>query len=183
MEIQFSNISFIEVIDIQDLGEGSRVCVDFTDSFNKDEGVFIGNTSEGYVFVMSENREAKDYLPRPFRINAGAIHQYILLGNKTAYLSDLKSSMKIPVVNNDDFREMIIGRIKIEKRNFLRITCKCEDKIISATFQNAESVYLLEEQKNIIRINELKVGDKIKCYSDVPGRHLGDKIEEFINEK
>lgn len=177
------NICFLDVVEILDIGEGSRVCIDFTDCLDEKEGVFVGNTSSGYIFILSENRIAKNYLPRPFRINGGAIHQYIYFGENTSYLSDLNPGQKITVYGDDNQnREITIGRIKIEKRNFLRIICS--DKIIniSATLQNAESVYLEEENKGIISISELKLGDKIKCYKDEAGRHLGKSIDEYIIE-
>lgn len=177
------SIHHFEVIDIQEIGEGSRVCIDLVDVVEPDEGVFVGNTSSGYIFVLSENREAKNYKPRPFRINVGAIHQYILLdGKKTVYLSDITSRDKIEVYNETSKKEIAIGRVKIEKRKFVRIIAKIDTIEISATFQEAESVYLMEESKGIISILELKIGDKIKCMIDKPGRHLGERIEEYIVE-
>lgn len=177
------NVYYLDIVEILDIGEGSRVCIDCTDTLDEKEGLFVGNTSSGYIFVLSENRIAKNYLPRPFRINVGAIHQYIYLGENTSYLSDLKPGQKIAVYsNNNQNREITIGRIKIEKRNFLRVICSDKIMTISATLQNAESVYLEEETKGILSISELKLGDKIKCYKDEAGRHLGKSIDEYIKE-
>lgn len=177
------SINYFEVTDIKEMGEGSRVCIDLVDVIEPDEGVFVGNKSLGYVFVLSENREAKNYKPRPFRINAGAIHQYILLdGNKTVYLSEIAPGDKIEVCNESSKREIAIGRVKVEKRKFVRINANMDKIEISATLQQAESVYLMEESRGIISILELKIGDKIKCMLDKPGRHLGESIDEFIVE-
>lgn len=174
---------YYEVTEIIEIGEGSRVCIDFADVIEPDEGAFVGNTSAGYVFVLSENRQAVNYKPRPFRINAGAVHQYVLLGEKTAYLSDIVPGTKITLFNKLGSREVTIGRVKIEKRNFVRLVAKADENEISATLQLVESVYLMEESRGIIPLTELKIGDAIKCYADKPGRHLGDSIEEYIVEK
>ena len=182
-KLKDENIKCFEVAQIQEMGEGTRVCLDFIDVIEPNEGVFVGNTSQGYVFILSENREAKEYKPRPFRVNVGAINQYILLGEKTAYLSDLNVGDKIPVYSENENREVVIGRKKLEKRTFLRVVARLDDIEISVNLQNAESVYVYEESKGITSINGLEIGDKIKVYIDKPGRHLGNRVEEYIVEK
>lgn len=94
-KLKEENIKYFEVAEIHEMGEGIRVCLDFIDVIEPNEGVFVSNTSQGYMFILSENREAKEYKPRPFRVNVGAINQYILIGGKTAYLSDLNVGDKI----------------------------------------------------------------------------------------
>jgi len=152
------------------------------DILEPDEGIFVGNTSNGYVFILSENRQSASYPPRPFRINVGAVHQYILLGEKTSYLSDLKPGSKIPVCKDGGIREVAIGRMKIEKRPFIRLVCKGEGAEISATVQNAESVCFMEEKRGVVSIKELHVGDKVRCFKDIAGRHLGERLDEYIYE-
>ena len=54
------------------------------------KGMLMGNTSSAMLLVHAETLENPYVAPRPFRVNAGAVHAYILLPDgKTAYLSDL----------------------------------------------------------------------------------------------
>lgn len=55
---------------------------------------------------------------RPFRVNAGAVHAYVQApGNKTAYLSELKSGSEVLVVDAAGrARTAVVGRCKIETR-------------------------------------------------------------------
>ncbi|MDG5787065.1 3-dehydroquinate synthase II [Evansella sp. AB-P1] len=184
MESQTLNkTAYIEVIDIIDVGEGMRVCIDFMDVLNNDDGLYIGNTGHGYIKVLSENRKSEHYPPRPFRINCGAFHQYLYQNGQTLYLHEVNPGNKISLINAEGEKELSVGRVKIEKRPFLRVVCKSKNEIISVTLQNASSVYVEEENKGEVSVLDLKKGDKIKCIQDSPGRHLGDKIDEIIIEK
>ena len=57
---------------------GDRGCIDTTSIMTKDEGMIVGSTSAGGILVCSETH----YLPymelRPFRVNAGGVHSYVL---------------------------------------------------------------------------------------------------------
>lgn len=66
--------SYCRVERIQSAGEGSRVCLDFVDVLDPEEGVLVGNTGHGYLLVLSEHAVTPTYPARPFRVNAGAIH-------------------------------------------------------------------------------------------------------------
>lgn len=175
-------LSLAEVISVTRVGEGMRVCVDCIDVLQPHEGALVGNTGDGYLLVLSENRHTDTYPPRPFRINCGAIHQYFYLGDKTSYLSEIKSGQSIPVHTIESERHLAIGRMKVEKRPFLRLECKVNEKIISATLQESDSVQLLtadEEPKSVV---DLVTGDRVYCLEDEPGRHLGERLTEYISE-
>jgi 3-dehydroquinate synthase II len=92
----------------------------------------------------------------------------------------MKPGINIPIYYEKYSRDVSVGRVKIEKRNFCRVQCVEEN--ISATLQLADSVFLYDEEKGPISIFELKPGCKIRFVSDSPGRHLGNKIEEDIIE-
>ena len=175
-------LKYGELITIEQIGVGSRVCIDFVDILNSQEGVFIGNTGNGYILILSENRTTKTYPPRPFRINCGAIHQYILKDNKTIYLSELKPGSTLSIFSLQKIRNAAIGRVKIEKRNLIRVELKVDDTTISCTLQESDSVNILTEDGFEKSVVDLKIGDKILCLLDEPGRHLGNKIEEDIKE-
>ncbi|GAB3058053.1 3-dehydroquinate synthase II [Virgibacillus ainsalahensis] len=177
------NQQFFEIIEIHEVGEGMRVCIDFIDILDEKEGIFVGNTGSGYVHVLSENRQSENYPPRPFRINAGSFHQYLYQPEKTLYVHEVNPADVLIVTDAEREREISVGRVKMEKRPFIRIVCKTEDGLISATLQQSSSVHVVEENKGEVSILEVKPGDKIRCIQDTPGRHLGEQIDEWIVEK
>ncbi|MFG6150157.1 3-dehydroquinate synthase II [Halobacillus sp. B23F22_1] len=172
----------MEVTKIEEIGEGRRVCLDFIDILYSSDGLYIGNTGHGYLKVLAENRESKDYPARPFRINCGSFHQYLYQSGKTYYLHELTPGEKL-ILSGEEEREVAIGRVKIEKRPFVRVECKSSDGTISATLQNSSSVYLQEESEGEISILDVKEGQKVMGLRDEPGRHLGQRIDEEIVEK
>ncbi|MCT2538182.1 3-dehydroquinate synthase [Aquibacillus koreensis] len=172
-----------EVVAIEPIGIGSRVCLDLIDQLDPLEGIFVGNTGYGYIKVLSENRTTETYPARPFRINGGAIHQYVSIGeSKTTYLSEVKPGSELPIRKDEEIRQVAVGRVKIEKRKFLRVICKVDDVEISATLQESDSVHVQTENGAAKAVIDLQMGDKIICLLDQPGRHLGEKIEEEIAE-
>ena len=77
-----------EVLQIRDGGVGQRVCVDLTCLLEIGEGMLIGSSSSSLTLVHGETLQS-DFVPsRPFRVNAGAVHAYILMADdSTKYLS------------------------------------------------------------------------------------------------
>lgn len=175
MKFQFSKIK-----ERMDMGEGSRVEIDLVDILSENEGVLVGDSAKGFICVLAETRETNTYPPRPFRVNAGAIHQYLYVGNnETKYLSELKAGDSVVVTDGTNERIVKIGRVKIEKRNFERIVLESG---ISATLQVADSVFVLGERKSehFCDISNESVG--YYKMSEV-ARHKGKAIEEIIVEK
>lgn len=173
-----------KVTAIEEQGEGSRVCLDFIDALEADEGVLVGNTGHGYGLLLAESDATETYPPRPFRVNAGALHQYLCLDDeRTAYLSDLQPGMKVSVYRPDGGRrEVALGRIKQERRPMLRIVMECDGDEISLTVQNTDSVKLATVSGPVQAL-ALKPGDVLLCRRDEAGRHLGERIEEYIRER
>ena len=66
-----------EVVSVEHTGLGHRVCVDTTTLMTAEEGMIVGSTGYGGIFVCSETH----YLPhmnlREFRVNAGGVHSYV----------------------------------------------------------------------------------------------------------
>lgn len=176
MEILYDN--YTEKID---MGIGTRVEIDFIDVLESNEGILVGDTAHGYVCVLAENRETDTYPPRPFRVNAGAIHQYIYIGDsKTKYLSELKAGDSVYVTDGTSNRQVTIGRIKIEKREFTRIVFHSG---ISATLQKADSIFLAGENEPV-HFLDINDDSKIGVFPDQNiARHKGEIIEEDIIEK
>ncbi|SFP59441.1 3-dehydroquinate synthase II [Salibacterium halotolerans] len=164
------------------IGTGTRVCIDTADILTPTEGVLTGNTGHGYLLVLSENRASETYPPRTFRINAGGLHQYLYQQGGTRYLEELRGGDRLVVYDGAASKEVPIGRVKMEKRNLVRMEVNAGGIHVSATLQDAESVFLLGEDGSAVSMKEVKEGDRIRCFLDEPGRHLGQKIEEQINE-
>lgn len=173
---------YFSIKEIKEIGEGMRVCIDFVDILAPEEGLYVGNTGHGYIKVLSENRQSDGYPARPFRLNAGSFHQYLYQPEKSRYLEELQPGEKLIVSSASSSRELAIGRIKIEKRPFVRLVCEREGHIISATLQKSSSIWLEEKEKGQTPLQELQAGDYVAVLPDDPGRHLGEKINEIILE-
>jgi len=171
------------VLSIENQGEGTRVCLDFIDALAADEGVLVGNTGHGYVLLLSENRVTATYPARPFRVNAGAIHHYLRLADdKVCYLSDVKAGMLVPVwTSGGTSRLVAIGRVKVEKRPMLRLSLDAGGVALSATLQDSDSIRFACPQHSLALL-EISPDDHVLCQLDQPGRHIGERIEEYINE-
>ncbi len=167
------------------LGMGDRVCVDTCTVMDVGEGMLIGNSSAALFLVHAESIENPYVEPRPFRVNAGPVHAYIRVpGDKTRYLSELKSGDEVLIVNyKGELQESIVGRIKRERRPLLFIEAVCNGKIISTILQNAETIRLINPDGQPVSVVSLKEGDKVLVALESTGRHFGHKVEESIEEK
>lgn len=167
------------------VGMGDRVCIDTITNMSVGEGMLVGNSSSGMFLVHSESEENPYVEPRPFRVNAGAVHAYVLTpDSKTRYLSELKSGDKLLVVNTKgNSRISYVGRVKVEKRPMMLITAKHENMEISLVLQNAETIKLIASNGTPVSVVALKKGDEVLAYVEKAGRHFGMKIEETITEK
>jgi 3-dehydroquinate synthase II len=174
-----------EIISVKKLMIGDRVCIDTISNMKNGEGMLVGDYSHGMVLVNSESME-NDYVDsRPFRVNAGAVHSYIMCeNNKMRYLSDLKSGENVLIVNgNGDVTKSVIGRIKEERRPLLRVEIKGKLRIFSVILQNAETVRLVTKKDTSKSVLDLNKGDKVLIYEESGGRHFGNKIKESIEER
>ncbi len=162
------------------LGTGVRVELDFIDALSEEEGILIGNTCKGFVKAMSENREVDTYPRRVFRVNAGALHQYVYMRDGvTKYLAEVEPGDELTVFSPDGFRTASVGRVKKEKRPLWRIEL---ENGISATVQEADSVYL-EGSGSSSAFTGLSEGDSLASYPAEPcGRHKGEAVAEYIEE-
>ncbi|MHA2407121.1 MAG: 3-dehydroquinate synthase II, partial [Candidatus Ranarchaeia archaeon] len=109
---------------IENVGLGDRVCVDTCSILNHGEGLLIGSQSNGFFLVHNENVDSPYADPRPFRVNAGAVHSYILLPTGlTKYLMEIKGGSRVLICDSNGFtRTVTVGRSKIEKRPLMMIT-------------------------------------------------------------
>ena len=171
--------------DVQKVSMGDRVCIDTITDMKLGEGMLIGNYSNAFFLVHSESVENPYVEPRPFRVNAGAVHAYVMMPNgKTKYLDELKTGDEILIVNQKgESIVSTVGRLKIEKRPMLNIVAKAGDKEVSIILQNAETIRLTQPSGEPVSVVKLAKGDKVLGYTEEGGRHFGFKIKESINEK
>ncbi len=169
---------------IKSVGTGDRVCIDSCSILNIGEGMLIGSQSNGLFLVHSESMESEYVASRPFRVNAGPVHAYILsTKDKTRYLSDLKAGDEILAVDSQgNTRMVVLGRLKIEKRPLMLIEAEYENRSFNIILQNAETIRLISEGKPV-SIVDLKEGDSVLLWTDTAGRHFGMKVDESITEK
>ncbi len=172
------------VTKVESLGMGDRVCVDTCNLMQRGEGMLIGSQASGMFLVNSESEDSPYVAARPFRVNAGAVHSYLKIGEKTRYLSELRTGDPVTIVNSKgEQREGIVGRVKIESRPLMLIEAKARDRTLSVILQNAETIKLVGEEGTPISVAGLKKGDRVLVRLEEGARHFGKKIEETIIEK
>jgi 3-dehydroquinate synthase II len=170
---------------VEPVGSGDRVCVDTCSMMGIGEGMLIGSYSKGLFLVHSESMESEYVASRPFRVNAGPVHAYIMTpGNRTKYLSEIETGDEVLAVDKEgNTKNVIVGRVKIEKRPLMLVEAEYDDVTLRTLLQNAETIRLVTEEGRPVSVAELKVGDKIMVYLDPDARHFGMAIEETIIEK
>jgi len=180
-----AKIEEAEILEVKPIGMGDRVCVDTCTSMKIGQGMLVGNTSSVLFLVHAETVENPYVAPRPFRVNAGAVHAYTRVpGGKTRYLSELKAGDKVLLFDHKgSAEEAIIGRLKIEKRPMMLITAKIGSGTVATIVQNAETIRLTSPAGEPVSVVALKAGDKVLVIVEAGGRHFGHKIEETITEK
>jgi len=181
------------ITDIKEVGDGERVCVDTISMLQKGEGMLVGNNSSFLFLIHNESIGSSFTTPRPFRVNAGAVHCYTISpDNTTKYLSELESGQEILIIDhNGNTRKIAIGRSKVEKRPMIMIKAiidnddDCDENGHGGVIvQNAETIRFVNGDKETISVTDLKKGDKVLAYFRVStGRHFGTEVDEYILEK
>lgn len=172
------------VTSVRPVGMGDRVCVDTATMMSPGEGMLVGSQSRGFFLVHSESEESPYVAARPFRVNAGAVHAYIRVGDRTRYLSELKSGDEVTVVTAEgQARSAIVGRAKIERRPMILVEAEARGERISTLLQNAETIKLVAPDGARRPVTELKAGDEVLVHLEESARHFGMRIEESIVER
>ncbi len=181
------NITPAKIVEIRDIGIGERVCIDTVSMLCEGEGMLIGNKSNFLFLVHNESIGSSFTSPRPFRVNAGAVHSYTITPDGTTkYLSELESGSQILIVNARGMARIVsVGRAKIESRPLRLFKATCGDEIGTIIVQNAETIRFVGKNLKILPVTHTKIGDEIMIFSKRPsGRHFGMEIpDEYIIEK
>jgi len=180
------SLKVAKVLQIKDGGNGDRACIDTASLLKIGDGMLIGSRS-GFLFLIHNEAIGSQFTSaRPFRVNAGAIHSYILLPDgKTKYLSEIEAGMQVLITNSKSKSYVsTVGRVKIETRPLKLIKAECEGEEGSVLVQNAETIRFVGKNGTIIPVTELREGQEIFVHhSRSSARHFGMAVEEFIVEK
>ncbi|HTT74165.1 MAG TPA: 3-dehydroquinate synthase II [Thermoplasmata archaeon] len=165
-------------------GIGDRVLVDTTSLLRPSEGLLVGSAAAFLFHVASEAVGSRFSRPRPFRVNAGAAHSYVLMADgATRYLAELEAGDAVLAVEpNGTARAVRVGRIKIERRPL--VVVEADDDGVGRTvfLQEAETVRLSTASGRVATA-ELRAGAALWGVRLPPARHLGQTVHETIEER
>ncbi len=169
---------------IVSLSLGDRVCVDTCSMLRVGEGMLVGSQSACLFLVQSESVESEYVASRPFRVNAGAVHAYVLgPDGKTRYLSEVRSGDELLAVDmQGNCRSVVVGRSKIERRPLLLVEVELDGRRYTTILQNAETIRLCTPEGSV-SVSDLRKGQKVLVRLEEGGRHFGHSISETIVER
>jgi 3-dehydroquinate synthase II len=176
-----------KVLEIKEVGNGERVCVDTASMLGRGEGMLIGSRSNFLFLVHNESVGSSFTSPRPFRVNAGAVHCYTISPDGTTkYLSELETGSEVLVLDSKGHaRRATVGRSKIESRPMLMIKAQIGEEVGGIIAQNAETIRFVRPDGYLVSVTHLKKGDAVLAYAKpATGRHFGMEVDdEYIVEK
>ncbi|MGD1100193.1 MAG: 3-dehydroquinate synthase II [Thermoplasmata archaeon] len=176
--------TLVTVSSVRAVGVGDRVLVDTTSLLDATEGLLVGSAA-GFLFHVASEAVGSHFSgPRAFRVNAGAAHSYVLMGDGTTrYLSELQPGDAVLVSRpGGSARSVRVGRIKIERRPLVIVTAAVDASPRTVFLQEAETVRLSAESARV-PTTELSVGTRVHGVKMPPARHLGRSVEETIIER
>ncbi len=176
-----------KITEIKEVGDGERVCVDTASILHKGEGMLIGSKSNFLFLVHNESVGSSFTSPRPFRVNAGAVHCYTLSPDGTTnYLSEVETGSEVLILNSKGkARRATVGRSKIERRPMLMIKATVGGETGGIIAQDAETIRFVKSNGQLVSVTHLKKGDIVMVHSKpATGRHFGMEVsDEYILEK
>ncbi len=174
----------VELTAVRAAGVGDRVLVDTTSLLGPDEGLLVGSAAAFLFHVASEAVGSRFSRPRPFRVNAGAAHSYVLLADgSTRYLSELAPGDAVLVASPPgSSRSARVGRVKVERRPMVMVTADDAGVARTIFLQEAETVRLTTTAGRLAS-TDLRAGARALGVRMPAARHLGRAIEETILER
>ena len=176
---------------VEEAGVGDRYCLDFLSLFDEGEGILVGSSASSLVLVHSETISSTFVPTRPFRVNAGSPHSYVLMADgSTKYIAELTSGDEIlAVAAEGTSRHVLLGRSKIEQRPMLKISYVSGEKNgrkaneSHVYLQQAETVRLVTDLPEACSVTELKVNQAVLGWTAHGARHLGKPIGGRVEER
>jgi len=147
--------------------------------------MLCGSFAKSLALIHAETLESEFVPTRPFRVNAGGIHSYIMMGDlSTCYISELKSGDEVLIINQKgDSRIATIGRVKLEKRPLIKIKWLTNEGFEgNIILQQAETVRLIKNNFEPISITEISENMEIIIHNSIQSRHIGTPISAFSQE-
>ncbi len=172
------------VLRIRPVGLADRVLLDTTSLLRPSEGFAVGSRAATLFLVVGEAEGSRFTRPRPFRVNAGPAHSYVLMADGTTrYLSEVEPGEELLAVDADGrTRGVRLGRRKVERRPTILVEVETDTGPSTIFLQEAETVRL-GTPDGPIAVTELAVGGRVLVSHHVPGRHLGTPVDETIEER
>jgi len=174
----------LELDSVSPVGIGDRVLVDTTSLLRPEEG-FLAGSAAGFLFhLRSEAIGSKFSRPRPFRVNAGSAHSYVLMADgSTRYLSELVGGDAVLAISpRGAARSVRVGRIKIERRPMVLVAAPDGESRRTIFLQEAETVRLSGES-GPISTTDVRAGARVLGARLPPARHLGREVQETLEER
>ncbi|MFI5418576.1 MAG: 3-dehydroquinate synthase II [Candidatus Lutacidiplasmatales archaeon] len=169
---------------VEPVGVGDRVIVDTTSLLAPSDGLLVGS-SAGFLFhVASEALGSSFSGPRPFRVNAGSAHSYVLTPDgSTRYLAELQPGDGVLVGEaRGKLRSVRVGRLKIERRPLVLVEVEHGGRRVTVFLQEAETVRLSGERGRVAT-SSIRPGEVVLGVALPPARHLGKVVQEMIDER
>ena len=186
VEAESVPLQSVSVVETRPIPLSDRCCIDTTRLLPPGTGLLVGDRSDALFLVYNENVETPYCDPRPFRVNAGAVHAYVRApGDRTRYLGELTTGDQVLAVDpSGEGRRVAVGRNKIERRPMLQVVAEDETgRSVSLVLQNAETVRLTTPDGAPAPVTTLQPGDQVlAALFDPTGRHFGRAVDESIRE-
>ncbi|CAM9235106.1 unnamed protein product [Chrysoparadoxa australica] len=183
-----------QVSEVRSVAVGDRICLDLIQNLAEGEGLLIGSSAKLLALVHGETFETGFVPSRPFRVNAGPVHSYVLMADGTTkYLAEVRAGDAVLVFNAEgQARPVAVGRCKIESRPMIMVGFEVTgDKGTmqgQIFLQQAETVRLLSPDKDSDRgwtpasVTELDGGEKILVRVAEKGTHIGVVVDSRVRE-
>ncbi|GAB5034105.1 3-dehydroquinate synthase [Nannochloropsis oceanica] len=157
------------VINIVSGGLGDRVCLDLVQLLKEGEGCLVGSSAKALALVQAEVLPTGYINPRPFRVNAGPVHSYVLMADGSArYLSEVQAGDQVKVVNwRGQARGVTVGRCKVESRPLVKVAFEWGEEGREGWGEEKKTAQVFLQQAETVRF----VGN--------PGGDGGDGDDEF----
>lgn len=178
-----------------------RVCIDMVQSLKPTEGCWIGSSAMTMAMVLSEAARSSFVPSRPFRVNAGPVHSYVVMADgSTKYLSELGAGDEVLVydIASGNERPVAVGRLKVEVRPCVQVGLFApqsdgrEEGHAQIFLQQAETVRLgqAEGVDSYIRVTDLEDGghdaqssEKVLLRVVGFGTHVGRAYSGKVTER
>ena len=190
LDVQHSLTTFT-VESVEEAGVGDRYCLDFLSLFSVGEGLLVGSSADAMFLVHSETVPSTFVPTRPFRVNAGSPHAYIMMADgNTRYMAELTAGDELMAVDHEgNGRSVVLGRLKIEQRPMLKIVGKKHTKThqnantCHVFMQQAETVRLITGDSTAVSVTALEEDQPVLGWEGHAARHVGRPVKGGVEER